>query len=201
MEVAGQKLGIRMRELVARTPHTVTPEEKLRQRHDPWARIPDWDYTPSGRLALEIRDLEYLGLGVRQRWVDGTSQRLEPCIGKFIVGLEQAARAKRAHHEEVERRRREWAEEERKRTLERLKREQEQARHQELVREADTWATAQRVRLYAAAVERQAQAQGMDTSPNSPVGRWLTWARSVADRLDPLPRRLAGVVDGGLDTG
>lgn len=199
VEIAGQRLGIRLRELVDRTPHVATQEEKVRQRRDPWFRIPEWDHAPSGRLALEIRGLEYLGLGLRQRWVDGTRQRLEGCIGKFVVALEQAAQAKRAHDEEMERRRREWAEEERRRALERLKREQEQARRQRLIQEAELWETAQRVARYVTEVERQARVRGMDTGPDSPLGRWLAWARSVASQLDPASKRLAETASGGPD--
>jgi hypothetical protein len=89
---------------------------------------------------------------------------------------------------ERERWRRAWDEQERRETEERERREREKARRAELLADARAWREASLLRDYAAAV---LQARGADDEAQ----QWGTWARSVADEMDPLTRR-ASVQEG-----
>lgn len=189
-ELEGQRVGFRLRELVNRRPLTPTRQEQQARARHSWPFVPAWDYTPSGRLSLEI--VSYWHDTVRRRWTDGKSQRLEDCVGKIVVALEQAARARRERQEAEERARQQRAEEERRRWLEQLEREREEGRRRRLVEEAERWRLVQRIRAYVAAVGEQARAKGIDTGPGTPVGGWIAWARSVANELDPMRMRLEG---------
>lgn len=106
---------------------------------------PSLGYTPSGRLSFEI--VSYWHDSVRTHWIDGKSQRLEDCVGKIVVALEQAAQARRRRQEAEERARQQRAEEERRRLLKQLEREREEARRRQLTEEAERWRLAQRTRL------------------------------------------------------
>ncbi|WP_324715285.1 hypothetical protein U7230_07785 [Carboxydochorda subterranea] len=191
VEVQGQQVQFRLRELLNRRPHTPTLEEQQARARYSWAFAPMWDYTPCGRLSLEI--VSYWPGNARKRWTDGARERLEECLGEVVVALEQAARAMREQQEAEERARQRQAEEERRRRLQELERQREEARRRQLAEEAERWHLARRVRAYISAVEQQAKLRGMDTGPEGALGRWIAWARSVVDELDPLKGRLAAL--------
>lgn len=188
VELEGEVVAFRLRELLNRRPHTPSPEERQRQKHYPWNIVPAWDYSPSGRLSLEIVSAwHYTG---RTRWTDGKRQRLEHCLGQVLAALQQAATEQR-EHKEAEARRRQWeAEEARRRLLEQQRREHEEARRRQLREEAERWELVRRLRDYVEAVEQEATKRSIDVGEQTPLGQWIAWARSVAADLDPLPRRL-----------
>jgi hypothetical protein len=62
-----------------------------------------------------------------------------------------------------------------------------------LFSEADRWSVIERRRHYLDCVERAAQDQGVDLSIGSPLHSWLSWARGVCDKHDPLRARLGSI--------
>lgn len=54
---------------------------------------PKHDYKLTGRLQLQLGNLPPFMGPIRRTWADGKHQRIEDCIGDFIVGLTVAAAA------------------------------------------------------------------------------------------------------------
>jgi hypothetical protein len=109
-----------LKEVTKRVPHVMTQEETDRQtrreraqRANNWelssrlyGRLPDWDYQPTGQLFLEIENKQHLG--VRSRWSDTATRRLEIMLNDVLVGLVAYAAGLKHRREEQERWRREW---------------------------------------------------------------------------------------------
>ncbi|WP_343661117.1 hypothetical protein [Ralstonia sp.] len=64
---------------------------------------------------------------------------------------------------------------------------EEATRREELLSEMRQWCESERLRAYIDAVLRRSGT----VAPGSVVERWAAWARSVADAMDPLSKRLA----------
>jgi hypothetical protein len=52
------------------------------------------------------------------------------------------------------------------------------------------WRQTNDLRAYIAAVEGRAAHHGQLADASTELARWLTWARELADRLDPVPSTL-----------
>jgi hypothetical protein len=81
--VDGETVRFCVLEITESLRHVLTPEEQKR----PWT-APKWDYKLTGKLQFRVDNLPY-SAGVRGTWSDGKCQRLEKCIGDFIVGLSE----------------------------------------------------------------------------------------------------------------
>ncbi len=141
------------------------------------------DWHPTGRLVLRI-DHSYLN-GIRCSWGDGKKQRVEQCLNAFVVGLVAASEALKEQRLAREAWERNWREAEARRVEEARRREEEAARIRALDSVLASWQRSCLVREFAAEVQRAAEAAGV-LEPGSPLGEWLSWARSYADRVDPL---------------
>ena len=119
--VDGEAIVLGLKEMTKRVPHVMTDEEVDRQarrnkaqRANKWelysrlyVQLPDWDYTATGLLLLEIEDKRHLS--VRTRWNDTATQRLENMLNDVLAGLVAYAAALKQEREEFERRKRDWA--------------------------------------------------------------------------------------------
>ncbi|MBU8922850.1 MAG: hypothetical protein KOO63_13620 [Bacteroidales bacterium] len=149
----------------------------------------NYSYTPAskynhelnGKLALKI----YTSLPGqnRQTWGDGKRQRVEDCLKPFVVALIQGAERSRLDRLERARQQREREEEQKRRQEEARLQELERAKIADLNQRIDNWAHAAKIRDFIAEVEAASYAQGDDTSPETPLGQWITWAKSRATRL------------------
>ena len=129
VRVDGEGVRFSLCELTDSVPHVLTRSEA---RHS--SSAPRHDYKPTGRLQLQITNLPlYMG-PIRRTWADGKQQRIENCIGDFIVALRVASAAMRANRQETEARRREREEERKREEDERLNAEERQ-RKAELITE------------------------------------------------------------------
>src|ERR1700722_9034582 len=75
--------------------------------------MPQWDYSPSGLLVLELEEKHHSGM--RRIFRDGKRQQLENLLNDFLAAAVAYAAAEKAWREEHERQRREWDEQERRR--------------------------------------------------------------------------------------
>jgi len=154
VSVLDETLEFGLEEIVARKEHVLSPAEKKKKY--PWSTygIPQYDFVPTGRFSLKLKNLWLRG--VRMTWSDGKIQRLEDRLNAFIIGLINAALQKRANRLEREQREREW-EAERRRLEEktRLIRE-EKERLAILEKEAENWRKSQTLRAYIDAVRQDA---------------------------------------------
>lgn len=106
-----------------------------------------------------------------------------PDILKGIAVTAEVLRTRRLDSERQARERQ--ATLERQAELERLRREEE-ARRQDLEQQVARWVKSQNLRAYLKALEQEATRREIAVAPDSPLGRWIAWAREHADRLDPL---------------
>jgi len=163
-----------------RSAHVPTAKELGDQTRFSWSTPQKFDFTASGRLALEATWTHAEGL--RRRWSDGPRQRLEHLLGEAVVGLEAIAAELGEQRQQLEQERcaeqRRRDEEERKRR--RAAKHQALANH--LVETASRWREAATVRSFLQAAcervpERERSAQ---------FTRWLDWAKEYVERHDPL---------------
>jgi len=186
VKVMDETLHIQMKEGTNRTERQLTPAQKKEREQSPWMhRWPQYDYVPSGRLALHITSDDYLG-DSRKIWADGGKQRLENCLNSFICGLSTAAQAIKAARAERERWKQEWAERERRRQEEEKRRLEEEARIQDLIAKVTSWDTNRKIRQFLAAAEEAITEKHGSLQASSELSRWLSWARRYADAIDPL---------------
>ena len=102
--VGGQAVDFKLLELVDRTPHEPTEEEKLAVRKweslhrmfpeaknldtvMPQPRIPDLDFAPSGRLQVVLAEGQPGGSGLRRVFGDGDRQQIEKLINPILVAM------------------------------------------------------------------------------------------------------------------
>jgi hypothetical protein len=135
------------------------------------------EYHPTGFLRLRFEN--YLDVPIRREWNDRETKRLEERLREILIGLYIAIEAERLRNErfrqerqrEAEAECRRWQREER----ERNEREAVQAR----LAKVNAWEDARRIRGYVAVME----------DAQSPSPDWISWALSVADKLDPSKKK------------
>jgi hypothetical protein len=182
LEVDGEKFRFRFKEENATTPHRPTPEERREiAAHPHFHSVPKVDHQPTNRFALELYDPN-IGYRYRARLADRKRATLEQALVEVPALLRRLVQENRDAEVERERRRLEWDDQVRRETEDRERREREKARRAELLADAHAWREASLLREYAVAV---LQARGPDDEAQQ---RWATWARSVADEMDPLTR-------------
>ena len=181
VSIDGEAVRFSLSELTDSAPHVLTPSEV---KH-PWS-APKHDYKLTGRLQLQIANLRPFMGPIRRTWADGKQQRIEDCIGDFMVGLTVAAAAIKKHRQETEERHRR-REEERKREEEERRIAEEQKRKAELVAELiGNWEEAVRLRKFMKAIEEKTVHSGFSEEEKNDIQQVVEWVRQYADTLDPL---------------
>ena len=122
VSINGEAVRFSLSELTDSAPHVLTPSDA---KH-PWS-APKYDYKLTGRLHLQIANLPPFMGPIRRTWADGKRQRIEDCIGDFMVSLTVAAAAIKKNRQETEERHRQ--------------REEERKREEEEQRLAEEWQT------------------------------------------------------------
>ena len=188
------------------------PKPKLAEGDRIWWYNWQWpraEWRPDGKLSLTIANAG----GARRVWQDGKDP-LEDLIPSFVEGLGRAARridANRHRDEQreqarLEREREEEAARQERARAEALARQEserqaalERARAAELARKLTAitegvagWRLARDVRDYVAAMKAAAEAAGLDTGPESELGKEFAFALAHADEVDPVKRLTSG---------
>lgn len=181
VSIDGEAVRFSLSELTDSAPHVLTPGEV----NHPWS-APKYDYKLTGRLQLRIANLPpYMG-PIRRTWADGKQQRLEHCLGDFMVGLTVAAAAIKKNRQETEERHRQW-EEERKREEEERRIAEEQKRKAELVAELiGNWEEAVRLRKFVKAIEQETMRSDFSEAQKNDIQQVVEWVTQYAGTLDPL---------------
>jgi hypothetical protein len=181
VEVMTHQVGVRLRQEIDRSPH-VAPEAKTRKaERDSWYRIPKYDETPSLRLTLMLKN----GREFRQsRWTDSPKLSLDDCLAEILQEIELRAAAPettrltaldRAAQEKLR-----WQAAIAAASIEL----QEHHRGEVLMQQATRWHEANRLREYLQALQ-EVLAQ-TSASEREDGERWLEWARTHLESLDPL---------------
>ena len=134
-----------------------------------------------------ISDVPY-NSKIRQSWSDGIIQRLDNCLGAFVVGLHLAALALKKQRAERERWQREWDEQKRRTELERRREEEFQRKATIISEAADAWHTSQRIDQFGAALGNTSESAKLTDSQRRDLRRLERWAKGYAQRLNPILR-------------
>jgi predicted ATP-dependent protease len=146
---------------------------------------PKWDYKLTGKLQFRVDNLPY-SAGIRGTWSDGKCQRLEKCIGDFIIGLRVAAAAIKKNRQETEERERRW-EEERKQKEEQRRKAAEHKRKAEFVTELmRNREEAENVRTFVKELAECAGKLELSSDEKGDIQQVVDWTTKYADFLDPL---------------
>lgn len=177
VEILGISSSLSFFEPTHRSRYVPSPEEVAKQARGQWVYLPQWQYTPSGRLHV------IAGQGYSGKVVDTQKTLVEAQLNAFIVLMARravgilVAREQRAIEEAELRRRREEA------LARKALQDAERERLQQVEDDAQAWRRAQHLRDYLSAFEAQVQLGGELTEEQR---AFLAWGRAKADWLDPL---------------
>jgi hypothetical protein len=186
-------IGFSVQETVKRVKHELTAEElaeeerhKKKLRKDGWfssflfrSRFPEWDYLPTGQLAVEVEGTySHSGSAPRRNFRDGKTQKIETMAVEIAIGMAVTAAAKkeliRANREREEK----WEEERR------LRQEAERQKHISGRRRDELTSVLEdlekSIRLQGLVQSLRAGVAGND---HPRVGEFIKWAEACVDRL------------------
>jgi hypothetical protein len=175
-EVNGEKIRFYVNEKVKRSERKRTAAEKEHY----WG-IDRWIFTPTGELTFTIDEVWI----ERKNWRDRKDKRLEDQLNDIVVGIISAAdviRTRRAEHEEQ---RIKWAEEELRRQELARRRQLEGELATELEAQCDQWIKSRKLKQFLRVCENSLMTANRISNESDEL-QWLQWARSYADRIDPI---------------
>lgn len=189
--ILGETLTIKLREKGRKVERELTAEEirEGKTLETVWNR---WKYLPAGTFELQAH--AYYGL--TRTWRDGEDEdeRLEEKMNAILLYLIKLAGRKRIVLLKNEQEARKREEEERIRQEEARRWQEEKDRQERFLREVSKWHRSQRIRSYINAIhDNLASTQRSDLfSPDQ--AKWFQWANQIADRIDPMPRRMKALM-------
>lgn len=157
------------------TTRVQVPPSKNRPRHT--TRL-----QPTGRLVLYV---DNCGDGLRRRWSDGKTQKLEDMLGDCIEGLQlwlDCLHQRRKDSECYDRQR------ERIRETRRRKkrfRDEHKSNTASLEKDAQNWQKSDLIRRYLFALESAVESGKVSPSEPERFPEWLEWAKWYAESIDP----------------
>lgn len=176
------RIELAINENTRKVPHIPTPAEIRDHRRYSWNDIPEFDHVPSGEMKLTITNGTYLG--VRTNWSDGKKQTLESVLPGLVEGISIVGAALYTRRLEREEREREW-ELQRQQEAERQRLKQIQhTRFAILKEQANQHHEAEILRAYVGKVKLKLTSLPPDHW--SDVEKWVGWAESSIEQLDPL---------------
>ncbi|WP_425619175.1 hypothetical protein NA78x_002912 [Anatilimnocola sp. NA78] len=166
----------------------LTKQEKLEAERWRWSRPRDYEHVPSGILEVHLDRDSYYSTG---KIADTKKARVEDRLNELVVDMLQAVDAQR---QQAERERLEAiAKEKRRRKALELEivRRTESVREERLHKVVPRWHKSEQIKQYIAAVRQEALRRTGQIDDESELGRWLRWAESYLDSIDPLAENRA----------
>jgi hypothetical protein len=161
---------------------------------------------PSGRLCLSVQN-HYSNKALRKNWRDTQYKRLEYEIEKIIIGFIKIAADKKERIRQREEEERQYQEMLRRREDEARRKEelrskiaQEQKRVSELIESAENWHKSKLIRGFISTIEEMRKTSPCNYQPDCSWDEWIVWAKSQADRLDPLRPSPPSILDEDIET-
>jgi hypothetical protein len=183
--VLGEQVSFWLEELLSVTERQLTIAQQKEKERSPWMYSrPEYDYKPSGLLALKVGAKVYDG--IRRTWADATKHTVETSLNSFIAGVVRAAERQRAERLERETWERKRREEEQVRLEAQRRQEAERQRVEDLKQHIDRWDRSHRIRAYVAEMRENALHPEKWKIGDVPLPEWMSWALDYADRIDPV---------------
>lgn len=161
-------------------------ERKSYEEDHHYGRVPKYRYisTATGRLLLSIND----GKRVYQSWEDRGKQLIEASIKEIMLGfIYVAIQSSNETILALEREQRLKLEQARKLEEERLKR-LDAKRYEKLIADSEAYSQMKKIQNYVEYVKNQVQNQAAES--NSENSKWMEWAQSKINDLNPLKNGL-----------
>lgn len=155
----------------------------------PWTPASTYEHHRNGKLVLKLlspgRSPGWGHVGPRTVWSDGTRQRIEQRLHRFVEALLQAG--ERIHRERVEadRRERERQEAEKRRVEAEARRREEEEKVKKLRITLDEWREVRDIQAFIAEARSIVAAGGHVIEAGSNLDDFIRWATARASRLDP----------------
>lgn len=184
VKILGEKVHFSLHEIVKRSDHIPTEDERKELKQYRWTRLKKWDYMPQGLLILQIN--EFNADYTRKKWKETKLKPLETMLDDFIIGAIKVADLLRQHRIEWEEKERKWEEERRKKEEEQERIRLEEMKIRDLEAQAISWTKSIQLRNYIQAVENKFSKQQLSKNLKVQLDQWLIWANQHADKLDPL---------------
>ena len=179
----GQRIYFAIIEPVTNKRFPLTEKERKAYEEDHhYGRVPKYRYIPTatGRLLLSIND----GKRVYQSWEDRGKQLIEASINEILLGfIYVAIQSSNEAVLALEREQRAKLEQARKLEEERL-RKLETKRYEKLIADSEAYSQMKKIQNYVEYVKNQAKDHAAD--PDSEISKWLEWAQSKINNLNPL---------------
>ncbi|MEI9914955.1 MAG: hypothetical protein WDN29_03185 [Methylovirgula sp.] len=137
--------------------------------------IPEWDYEPNGQLVLTL-DGGYRHSGMRRKFSDGKTQRLEGMVDRLMEALTLYAAGEKVWRERVEKERLERIEAEKRRKEADRRQRLASKRLEFLELQLQRFRRASEVEAFIAQAEAEGPAEDV-------VGDFMTWAKRYAASL------------------
>lgn len=196
LRLNGAAAEMEVTEHVGRSNHVNTPSEERALKawqnsygRGTWPSIPQYDYTPSGRLTIKV------GRWPSRSWSDTPrrklEERIEEIVSETVLLMAQIFAKEEAEAQRVLNARKA---KERYESLVQAK-EDERLRLGQLKRAAVARVRAAQIRDYVEAVSSNAEAHG-DLTPE--LAEWIAWALAKADLIDPMIEISDPVLDAPL---
>jgi hypothetical protein len=181
VEIIGEKVHFALNERLRRIEKVLTDSDKIRLRRG--LDIYRYDYVPSGKLFLEIK--EWCGRRKRRIWSDTSKQLVENILNDFVIGLIKIADARKAERIERDKRRRQMEDERQLREEQNRLFMAEKERLQQLETQSERWIKAEQIRSYVQEIKRQASERHISEKLADKLEKWASWANDHANRIDP----------------
>jgi hypothetical protein len=175
-------------ERMRRETHKPTAEELSRKRRGLYVYMKNYDYVPTGEFTLKIEPCYSSGL--QSTWRDTRHRRIEGRLTEVMISLRRHAALRKVERERSRRRAARFEREQQRRAELRERVENERRAVADLEDKFDAWRRAERIRTFVAEAEKAA------ISPDDrDLSDWTRWARSYADRIDPLTESPPSILD------
>lgn len=187
VEILGETIRFCLEEILEKKERELTPAQKRERERYAWmgTRRPEYDYFPSGRLALTIG--ESCGdTGTRRRWSDTETRHIETLLNQFVAGLVRAADDEKEKRRKQEEWQRKMQEERKKRQDAEIERREAESRARDFENKIAAWRKVRELREFTEAVRAEAIRRDGGIDEHSDFARWLQWAECCARAMDPL---------------
>ncbi len=188
VSIFGEKIYFAMNEKVNRSERKPSREEQKEYERYPWPMAKKYDFSATGIFALLIENSG--GSGLRKKWADGKTKKVEDKLTDFLLGAIKVADRQIKERIEVEESKLRREEARRREEEERWRREIERKRLQELEDQAVLWEKSQQLRDFIRAVQEEASKRPCAKDLQEKLMEWVSWAQRHADRLDPIVPKL-----------
>lgn len=178
----GQKIYFTIIEPITNKRFQLTEKERKAYEDHHYGRVPKYRYTPTatGRLLLSIHNDKK----VNEFWEDRGKQLIEASINEILLGfIYIAIQSSNEAILALEREQRLKLEQARKLKEERL-RKLETKRYEKLIADSEAYSQMKKIQNYVEYVKNQDKDHAAD--PDSEILKWLEWAQSKINDLNPL---------------